>query len=113
MKKAIISLLIISTFVSYGQTFNYQADISKHKTDGFCKILLSQEVTSKLKNNFTDIRIYNSENIEIPYILRTENSINEKEFFEEYKIIEKKHFKRKGYTRIIIHNPKKNKIKNL
>ncbi len=113
MKKAIISIFILSTFISYGQEFEYQADINKISKNGFCKILLSQEVTSKLKNDFTDVRIYNSENVEVPYILRAENSINEKELFFEYKIIEKKHFKRKGYTRIVIHNPTKNKIDNI
>jgi len=113
MKNIFLSILIITTFVSFGQSFDYQVDILKNNSDGFCKILLSQDVTLKLKSDFTDVRIYNYENIEVPYLLRTENSVNEKELFFEYKIIEKKHFKRRGYTRIIIHNPSKNKINNI
>lgn len=113
MRRVIISILIISSFVSYGQMFDYKADINKIDSNGFCKILLPQEVTSKLKYDFSDVRIYNSENIEVPYILRAENAINEKELFFEYKIIEKKHLKTKGYTRIVIHNPAKNKINNI
>ncbi len=113
MKRLVILIFVFLTYISHGQNFDYKADVSKVSENGFCKILLSQEVTSKLKNDFSDVRIYNSQNIEVPYILRAENAINEKELFFEYKIIEKKHFKRKGYTRIVIHNPTKNKINNI
>ncbi len=113
MKKIILSIFIISSFISFGQDYKYKANISDIKENGFVKVLLPCELTSKLNANFTDIRIFDSTNIEIPYIIDIEKPISEKEFFKEYEIIEKKHFKRRSYTRIVIHNPTKTKINNI
>ena len=97
----------------FGQHFNYQAPIDKVAQSEFVKIGLSPEITSKLNASFTDIRIYDSSKIEVPYIYYQEQRVSEKELFVEYEIISKEHNQKMGYTRIIIHNPNKTEINNI
>ena len=113
MRGISLSIFIIYSFVVFGQDYNYKASVSNINKDGFCKIQLSPEITSKLNSDFTDIRIYDTANVEIPYIFQEENPVNEIELFTEYKIIEKTYFKEKSYTRIVIQNPSKTKINNI
>jgi hypothetical protein len=80
--------------------------------NGFYKIALTPEITSKLNNQFFDIRLFNN-NTEIPYILHKEPKVNEQELFVEYQITVIEHFKAEKYTRIIIHNPNKTPINNI
>jgi len=66
----IFILLVLKTFVSTGQTFNWQAELEQVPKSGFYNIVLSPEVVVKTKNlNLNDIRIYQGK-IEIPYLLR-------------------------------------------
>ena len=96
-----------------GQSFNYKADIEHVNENGFYKILLSPEITSKLNSQFFDIRLFDTNNTEVPYILNREQSVNERELFVEYDIIEKKHLWYVGVTRIIIRNREKTEINNI
>lgn len=107
-----IILSLVSVLIN-GQEYNYKADIESPAENGFYKILLSPEITSKLNPEFYDIRLYDTNNIEVPYILHKESRINEQELFVEYEIIETQHFRRRAYTRIVIHNPDKTEIDNI
>lgn len=108
-------LLALLNFSTQGQTYSHQVSVPSVEESGFYKILLPPAVTSALKPDVSDIRIYDSSNLEVPYLLEKEKPINKKELFVAYEIIAKKHFKTKdgGYTRIVIHNPDKNKINNI
>jgi len=113
MKNIVYLLISLTTPLLFGQKYQYNASLSEIKQSGFCRISLPPEVTSKLNADFGDIRIYDENDIEIPYLLETEKPIQEKELFVEYDIIEKEHFKKEKYTRLVIHNPSKNKIDNM
>jgi len=113
MKNILTIILSLISITLFAQNFSYKADVEKVEKNGFNKILLSPEITSKLNSNFYDIRIYDTSKVEIPYLLYKEDIIKEQNLFVEYKIIEKKHNRRYGYTRIVIHNPKKNNINNI
>jgi hypothetical protein len=104
--------LIINPLL-HGQNFGFKADLEKASDNGFIRIELTPEITSKLNNQFTDIRLYDSQNQEIPTLLHQEKPYTEKELFVPYKIIEKQHFSQLGYSRLVIHNPNKKAIDNL
>ncbi len=111
-KLLIISLLALSVSL-FGQHYKYKAPVNKVERNEFVRITLSPEITSKLRNDFTDIRIYDTANVEVPYIFYQEKRVNEKELFVDYAILTTVHDKKRGYTRIIIRNPSKSKINNI
>jgi len=116
MKTKSFLFIILSIFYSlhsYCQDFNRIATFTNTYSNGFVNIWLSPEINSKLSQNFHDLRIYDSQNKEIPYILQSEKVLNHSVFFKEYKIIEKKHVSAQNYTRIVIHNPEKKMIDNI
>ncbi len=112
-KKGFVLLFLFLPLLAYNQEFNYKTEVVNTHRSGFVNIWLSPEINSKLTSNFSDLRIYNSENKEIPYILQQEELKNYSIFFKEYKILEKKHFPSKSYTRIVIHNKDKKIIDNI
>ncbi len=113
MRKLIIIALSVISISLFGQNYNYQAKVQGVDKSDFVKIGLSPEITSKLNSDFSDIRIYDSNRVEVPYIFFKERRVSERELFVEYEIIEKEHNKKFAYTRIVIHNPKKTKINNI
>lgn len=113
MRNIALLVFVMFQFVALGQEYNYKATIPKVEKTGYYKILLSPEITSFLNADYSDIRIYNAENEETPYILEKENSINKKRFFVDYEIIEKQYFKKNRYTRIVFHNKYEKKINNI
>ena len=113
MKKTLIIILALISIISFGQEYNYRSDVEKLNKNEFCKIFLPTDITAKLKNDFSDIRLYDSNNVEIPYVFQQEQISTEIELFTEYEIIEIEHIKRYAYTRLVIHNPSKNKINNI
>ncbi|RLD68222.1 MAG: hypothetical protein DRI95_03555 [Bacteroidetes bacterium] len=106
-----IIFLSVSTFA---QDWHWEVELNDITNDGFFKINISPEIVSASENNTGDIRIYDALGNEIPFILEKEQSVNLKEFFVKYKIITNE-IQRKWpyYSRIVIHNPKKNEISNL
>jgi hypothetical protein len=111
--KLIIILLVCFSTSVLSQDFDWQASISEVKTDGFQRIQLSPTISSKLNNDYGDIRLFDKDGKEIPYILESEKAYSQKDYFVEYKVIEKKEQTSwPYYTRIVIHNPKKSKISN-
>ena len=105
-----IIFLSVSTFA---QDWHWEGELNDITNDGFYKINISPEIVSASENNNADIRIYDALGNEVPFIMEKELSVNLKEFFVEYKIITNE-TQRKWpyYSRIVIHNPKKNKISN-
>jgi len=113
MKNLLIIALSLISISLFGQKFNYHVPVDDVSNTGFVKISLKPEITSKLKTDFSDIRIYDTNRTEVPYIFFKEPRVLEKDLFVPYEIIEKEHNKKYAYTRIIIHNPKRNKINNI
>lgn len=107
-----ITLIWISSNI-LAQEFSWEAELNDIPNNGFYKINISPDIVSASENNNDDIRIYDASDNEIPFIIDKEQSVNLKEFFVEYKIITNE-TQRKWpyYSRIVIHNPKKNEISN-
>ena len=93
------------------QEYKWQSAIDTIATDGFYKIQLPPAITSKLKSDFSDIRILNAAKKEVPYLTKTEHATAYNVLFKEYKITE---LVRAGkHTKLILQNPSKNKIDNV
>ncbi|MDF1547634.1 MAG: hypothetical protein P1P88_07415 [Bacteroidales bacterium] len=114
IKSVLAGILSLSFIIVSAQDFSWQTKLPAIENEGFYKILLSPEISAKLQNNFGDIRIYDADNKEVPYIFESEKPLSYSDYFVEYKIIEKKEQTAwPYYTRLVIHNPEKTKISNI
>jgi len=113
-KVAVIVLFILLPSLVHAQNFKWKSSITGIKSDGFHKIQLLPEIVSRLTNDLGDLRIIDGSGRETPYITEQEIPYIEKDYFTEYKIIEKKEQAFwPYYTRIVIHNPRKSEIANI
>lgn len=113
-KKTLISWIIgvsISS-ISFAQEYQFQAPIDAVKTSGYHKVLLSPEVLGQLNSNKGDIRIYNEQGIETPYLLTQETGTSTTAVFKEYEIIDK-HFVEDDISYLVFQNPDKKKVNNI
>ncbi|MGL1888720.1 MAG: hypothetical protein OCD76_19560 [Reichenbachiella sp.] len=78
--------MIWSTTI-YAQDFTHQASIEPIFANGFHKIVLSPELLGKANTSLSDLRIYDNDGIEQPYLIQRESSISTKSSFKEYKIV--------------------------
>lgn len=80
---SIIALLVLCIVNSYGQRsdFSFRRKIESVPTANWYNISIPAEVVPHVKNNFSDIRLYNiheGDTVEIPYLLKiTENETRE------------------------------------
>ena len=112
--KALNNLLLF-LFLSAGHAgyaYRYEASLPAVASTGFYKIQILPEVNSRLKPDFSDLRLYDHENKEIPYFLQDENPVSTTVAFKEYSIAEKS-FIKDSLTKIILHNPSGDKINNI
>lgn len=112
--KIALFLLFVFFVISQvtGQSFTLEAKIDSVLEDGNYQILIAPEVSTHLKQDFSDVRIYDSKNHEVPYFLKIEKAHVSTESFKSYEIIE--HNKVPDCcTHLIIRNTEKNKIDNI
>ncbi len=105
---------IISVSQLNAQGFAWSGSIPEVEKEGFYKVLISPDITSKLENGFGDLRIYDANDKEIPYIFESEKALSFNDYFVEYPIVERK--EETGwpyYTRLVIHNKNRTKISNI
>ncbi len=87
MKKFIILVIfILSNYGGFAQEFKWQTTLPKVEKNGFYSIILSPDITSRLRSDMADIRLYHHQS-EIPYLFQQEKAIDEKLLFREYKIL--------------------------
>ena len=87
--KQLSNFLIFAFFIgiptcNYAQNFMWETRIDSVQEKGFYSIPLNPEITSRLKNDFSDLRIFDEKNVEIPYLLRRKSGLDQKtnSFFE-------------------------------
>ncbi|RLD73331.1 MAG: hypothetical protein DRJ10_17945, partial [Bacteroidetes bacterium] len=107
----IIFILFNSFFVA-AQHYMFEAKIKKNNKGGFYKIYLTPEISSKLQQNFPDIRIVNEKNEEIPFIYGLDQINPDSTAKVELKILKNKHKKFKRITNIIVENDSLKNIDN-
>ena len=81
-----ISLL---PFSLSAQIFHWESPVDTVNKDGYYRILLQPDVTSKLQTSFADVRIYDQENYETPYLVYKEEATQGVDRFVTYQIVDK------------------------
>lgn len=94
-----------------GQSFIADAPLQSVPEDGFYKIPITPDLSPYLNTAFTNIRIYDEGNEEVPYLLQEEASHTTQEF-KEYEILEKRQVDG-CCTRLVLHNPQQSLLNNI
>jgi hypothetical protein len=95
-----------------GQHFKAEASLPVVQKDAFYRILLSPDVLVHVNDQLTDIRIYDGDGKEVPYLLESEIPVTQSQEFIEYEIISKE-IKPGCCTSLLLRNQKKTPIDNI
>lgn len=114
--KAIVLLLLLSTghgatSFMYAQNFTYKCPVPKASKNGFYEILLPTELGARCQTNYQDLRLFDSQGKEIPYLLRRDQAQTVTEVFQPLTI--RKTGQENGVQFLEIENPTKTKLNQL
>lgn len=115
MLKKLIALIgfIVCLNAAHAQSYRWSAALEDSvSADGFYNIVLRPEIGAKLKNDYSDIRILNEKNEEIPFVQKSEEPYFSSTRFKEYPIISNKIING-CCTKLTIENPGKKAINNI
>ncbi len=89
--RKVLSIICAFAFVlsANAQYFKYRAPVNPVDTSGYVRILLQPEVSGALNVGYPDIRLYDGDDGEIPYLLGKDRLVKGINRFIEYPIIEK------------------------
>ena len=92
MKKSAKYLLAICLFpfAANAQIFHWESPVDPVSKNGYYRILLQPDVTSKLQTNFSDVRIYDKDSIETPYLIYKDEATQGVDRFVTYELIDKR-----------------------
>lgn len=94
MKLKIIFFIILTTTGSiYGQEFTAEAKLQSVEADGFYRIDVTPAMSAYTNAAFSNIRIYNQQKTEVPYLFQEEAIQYYSTQFKPYEIVEKKQVK--------------------
>ena len=108
----IICFFWLSIQAAIAQNFMYQAQLDTIVEDGFYRITISPQIAGYLKAGLSDIRLYNKDLQEVPYLMQQEQPVQYKKLFREYEIVSKIS-KPKSGTSLILRNASRSKINNI
>lgn len=113
MNKFLYLLLIGCLMPSVGQaqSFQYRAVVDPVSQSGYHQILLPPAVVGQLNSNLTDIRLYNDQHQEIPYILKQQLPQTTRQFVD-YEVVSKV-IRPYASTKLLVRNRAKNQINSL
>ena len=114
MKKTLITFIfLILTIIVQAQDFIYRADLLQVDSTGYYHIFLNPQITSKLNDKFSDIRIFDKRLNEIPYIrLSEEDEMFKTASNQELRIIDNIHKRQKRLSQTILNNNDELEITN-
>ncbi len=93
------------------QTFSWEAPVDPVTKDGYYRILLQPDVTSQLRGDFSDVRIYDKDSLETAYVVyRDEKTVVDR--FVTYQMVEK-HLVRGCCSHITVRNSLGNAIDHI
>lgn len=94
------------------QIFRWQSSIDSVGKSGYTKMLLTPAISSKLKSDFSDLRIYDQDKTEVPYTWLKDEAKQGIDRFVGYEIINKD-YSSNGHSSIIVRNSSGNPIDHL
>lgn len=108
----LLGFALLCTGICNAQNFKYEAALEPVAEEQFYSIPLKPELLAKLKEDRSDIRVFDeTHKEEIPYVLHQEQGGFNLSYFQEHPIVEKKSVP-KRYTQLIIQNRSKTAIDN-
>lgn len=111
--KILLSLILVFTIqLIFAQDFRWKVEIPKVDSSGYYNIFLRPEITAKLNKKFSDIRIFEQQDNEVPYIRQSEEDEFKTAESTELKIMQNEHKIAKKYTMALIHNSQKLEFEN-
>lgn len=113
MNKLLFLLLsgFLITCICKAQSFRFQAPVDTVQHSGYHRILLPPDVVGQLNANLTDIRLYDSQRKEVPYVLIRQQP-KQASSFADYSIVSKQS-RPNVATTLIIRNQVKSRITSL
>lgn len=112
MRKFIVLIFVLASCHVYGQSFEREASLAPVARDGFYNLLISPEISQHLNNDLSDIRIFDNQHKEVPYLLRVESPEYYAERFVEYEIVENQS-KPRCCTSLMLRNASRTPINNI
>ncbi|MBI1769199.1 MAG: hypothetical protein HY015_08975 [Bacteroidetes bacterium] len=112
MKKIFFAITFFLATFSFAQKFVAEASLPPVSKNGFYRVTITPEFVAYLNRGFTNIRIYDKQNHEVPYLTEEEVPVFSSTTFIEYPIIEKTNTPQ-CCTRIIFRNREKRPINNI
>ncbi|GHA74192.1 DUF3999 family protein [Pontibacter akesuensis] len=105
-------LCLCAAPVAAQQAYEWQATVPSPAQGGYHRILLPPEVTGRLQPHLGDIRLYNAQQQEVPYLLQKEQPLTYRQLYRPYTIL---HYKRQSgcCSELLIENPEQRQISNL
>ncbi|GAB3261488.1 hypothetical protein GCM10027347_26550 [Larkinella harenae] len=103
-------LLFRNNLPGLAQSFAFRAELPAVQQAGYYRILLPPAVIGKLKQDRSDIRLYNEKQQEVPYLLTQEQPVQTASF-TEYELISRQ--TTPGRTTLVLRNPAKQPINSL
>ncbi len=113
MKKLCFSIVLLICYRAtvFSQAFTHEAALGAITKDFLYKIPLDPGYKQYMSTDLHDMRIYDSKQKEVPYVVLSEPLLKAKSDFVAYEIVSQNHFS--TYSEIIIRNPNKDKISNI
>ncbi len=108
----ILTLILSRATCCLSQGFIGEAKLPAVDADGFYKIDLSPSLTSHLNNSLSNVRIYDGNDVEVPYILQSEGPVSYAKEFKQYDIVDKRQTKN-CCTSLILASPQGHPINNI
>lgn len=109
MKKLFILLLVLTE--TRAQPFTYQAEVGPVSLAGYHRIVLSPAIVGKLQSNLTDVRLYDVQQREVPYLLDRQLPVQQR-VFRPLALVRSQMTPR-GATTLVLHNRARRRISSL
>ena len=85
------------------QYFRWKSPVEKSDTSGYVRVLLQPEVTGEMRNDYPDVRLYDENDLAIPYIIGKDQIVQGSTRFIEYPVVGKRDMPDNSW--ITIENP--------
>ncbi|MFT3740183.1 MAG: hypothetical protein QM786_15650 [Breznakibacter sp.] len=112
MLKYYVSLALAGvSALAFAQHFKFQAGVNPVDEDGFYRIVLTPRLVGLSQPDFSDLRIFDAKNVEVPYWIDTETRRHISAQFTEYPILSRTWAD--STTVLVLHNALRQRIDNL
>jgi hypothetical protein len=103
-KLYILSIIFCATFAkAHSQNFTSKAKVDAVQKSDYYKINLNSTITGIAQNNFTDLRLFDNDGVEIPYLLKKEKETTSTDQYRSFNFTQVKN--ENGLQIVTVQNP--------